>query len=173
MYVLTLTKLQSAFFQALLAPFRDKELSKAPARGSKKTQTYIDKRALENRLDTVCGQSTSQRERRCKMSAIATPTAPTVVAMNKQPVTMLETVEHEAAKYRAWGTEMGDFFAAHLEREAQLIRWTSASNPTDFDDRIETYDRDLRERLYDQGYHQGLEVGRRECRCGRCYHDLD
>ncbi len=55
MYILTLTPLQSNFYHALFAPFRDDELSQVPARGSKKTLTYIDKRALENRLDTVCG----------------------------------------------------------------------------------------------------------------------
>jgi hypothetical protein len=54
-YRLTMTELQAAFSHALLAPFRDDELSEVPARGSKKTLTYIDKRAIENRLDTVCG----------------------------------------------------------------------------------------------------------------------
>lgn len=55
MYVLTLTQLQQDFYNALFAPFRDDELSQVPARGSKKVLTYLDKRALENRLDTVCG----------------------------------------------------------------------------------------------------------------------
>ncbi len=71
------------------------------------------------------------------------------------------------------GNRNGDFLAAQMERLAKLIRWTSASNPIDFDDRIEIYERDLRERLFEQGYHDGLEVGRRECQCGRCFHDLD
>src|SRR4051812_40017229 len=57
MYVLPMTDLQSAFYHALLAPFAPHELSEVPARGGggKKTLTYLDKRALENRLDTVCG----------------------------------------------------------------------------------------------------------------------
>lgn len=46
---------QLAFWRALLAPFADHELSVVPSRGSKKELTYLDKRALENRLDTVCG----------------------------------------------------------------------------------------------------------------------
>jgi hypothetical protein len=52
-YKLTLTRLQSEFYHALLAPFRPDELSEVPARGSKRILTYLDKRALENRLDTV------------------------------------------------------------------------------------------------------------------------
>ena len=46
---------QLAFWRELLAPFAPNELSEVPARGGKKTLTYIDKRALENRLDSVCG----------------------------------------------------------------------------------------------------------------------
>lgn len=44
---------QLAFWQELLAPFRDDQLSET-SRGGKKL-TYIDKRALSNRLDSVCG----------------------------------------------------------------------------------------------------------------------
>jgi hypothetical protein len=54
MYVLPMTDLQRDFYSTLLAPFHDHELSEVAGRGSK-TLTYIDKRALENRLDTVCG----------------------------------------------------------------------------------------------------------------------
>ena len=46
---------QLAFWQELLAPFHPDELSEVPARGNKKILTYIDKRALSNRLDSVCG----------------------------------------------------------------------------------------------------------------------
>jgi hypothetical protein len=46
---------QLAFWRALLAPFHPDELSVVPRRGGKGELTYIDKRALENRLDTVCG----------------------------------------------------------------------------------------------------------------------
>ena len=53
-YVIELTELQQSFFHALLAPFHEQELSHAPGRGTSEL-TYIDKRAIENRLDTVCG----------------------------------------------------------------------------------------------------------------------
>lgn len=46
---------QLAFWRELMAPFNDGELSEVPARGGKKVLTYIDKRALSNRLDSVCG----------------------------------------------------------------------------------------------------------------------
>lgn len=48
------SELQSAFWHALLAPFHDHELSEVTGRGPK-ALTYVDKRAIENRLDTVCG----------------------------------------------------------------------------------------------------------------------
>jgi hypothetical protein len=50
-----MTETQLVFFRALCAPFREDELSTVPARGGKRELTYLDKRALENRLDTVCG----------------------------------------------------------------------------------------------------------------------
>ena len=46
---------QLAFYRALFAPFHDSQLSLVPGRGSKGDLTYLDKRALSNRLDTVCG----------------------------------------------------------------------------------------------------------------------
>src|SRR4051812_25683074 len=49
-----MTPLQLDFWRALCAPFPDNELSTVSGRGGK-TLTYIDKRALENRLDDVCG----------------------------------------------------------------------------------------------------------------------
>lgn len=107
------------------------------------------------------------------MNAIATQTALNMVPTNGQPVTMLEIVEHEASGYRAWGNEMGDFLAQQMERLAQLIVWTSTSNPVDFEDRMEVYDRELRDRHFEMGYHEGLEAGRRECRCGTCFKDQD
>jgi hypothetical protein len=82
---------------------------------------------------------------------------------NGEPSTLAETVEHEAMGYRAWGTPEGDFLAHQMERLAQLLRWTGATNPTDHEDRMETYDRELHDRYYDQGYHDGYEEGRRHC----------
>ena len=51
----TMTPSQLTFWRELLAPFSPDELSEVPARGSSKVLTYIDKRALSNRLDSVCG----------------------------------------------------------------------------------------------------------------------
>ena len=48
-YQLTMTQEQLDFWHALLAPFQDHELSQVPRGG--KTLTYVDKRALDNRLD--------------------------------------------------------------------------------------------------------------------------
>jgi hypothetical protein len=87
---------------------------------------------------------------------------------NGQPTTLLEVVEHEAMGYRAWGAPVGNFLADQLGRVAQLIRWTGARTPADHEDRMETYETELRARDYDRGYHDGLEAGRREtCPCGR------
>ena len=83
---------------------------------------------------------------------------------NGQPTTFLEIVEHEALGYRAWGSSVGDFLSDQLGRIAQLIRWTGARDPQEHEDRMEAYDRELRDRCYDRGYHEGLEAGRREGR---------
>lgn len=46
---------QLAFWRELLAPFADDDLSKVPGRGGKPDLTYLNKRSLSNRLDSVCG----------------------------------------------------------------------------------------------------------------------
>jgi len=107
------------------------------------------------------------------MNSTLTPNDRQPVPMNGQPITMFEVVEHETAGYRAWSNAMGDFLASQMDRLAQLIRWTSASNPAEFDDRMEIYERELRDRLFDRGYHQGLEAGRRERGVGTCNPDRD
>src|SRR5271157_4296775 len=99
--------------------------------------------------------------------------SPRPVPANGQPMTLLEIVEHEALGYRAWGTPEGDFLARQMERLAQLIRWTGASTPEDHEDRMEVWDAEIRDRYWDMGYHEGLEAGRRECRCGTCFMDRD
>ena len=83
-----------------------------------------------------------------------------VVPANGQPTTLLEIVEHEAMGYKAWGTPAGRFLADQLGRIAQLLRWSGARTPEDHEDRMELYDRELRDRHYDQGYQDGLEAGR-------------
>jgi hypothetical protein len=83
------------------------------------------------------------------------------VPANGQPTTLVEIVEHEAMGYRVWGTAEGDFLARQMDRLAQLIRWTGASNPKDHEDRMEVWDNEIRDRFYDQGYHDGYEAGRK------------
>ena len=91
---------------------------------------------------------------------------PPFVPSNGQPTQFLEVVEHEAMGYRAWGTSTGRFLAEQMSRIAQLIRWTGATTPEDHEDRMEIYDRELRDRFYEQGYQDGQEDGRREsCPC--------
>jgi hypothetical protein len=90
------------------------------------------------------------------------------VPANGQPTTLIEIVEHEAMGYRAWGTPEGNFLARQMDRLAQLIRWTGASNPEDHEARMEVWDDEIRDRFYDRGYHDGHEAGRREAsRCDR------
>lgn len=48
------TNRQLAFYRELFAPFAPDELSEKPGRGGKRF-TFIDKRALMNRLDSICG----------------------------------------------------------------------------------------------------------------------
>jgi hypothetical protein len=101
----------------------------------------------------------------------ATESSPSFVPSNGQPTQFLEVVEHEAMGYRAWGTSTGRFLAEQMSRIAQLIRWTGATTPEDHEDRMEIYDRELRDRFYEQGYQDGREDGRREsCPC-RCHRD--
>jgi hypothetical protein len=93
---------------------------------------------------------------------------PALVPANGQPKTLVEIVEHEVLGYKAWGSAAGSFLADQLGRIAQLLRWTGAQNAQDYEDRMELYDRELRDRHYDQGYHDGFEAGHRQaCPCGR------
>jgi hypothetical protein len=96
--------------------------------------------------------------------------APTSLPANGQPAGLVEIVDHEALGYKAWGTTEGDFLARQMERLAQFIRWTGARTPEDHEDRMVLYDRELRDRYFEQGFAEGLEQGRREaCPCGhRC-----
>ena len=95
------------------------------------------------------------------------PPTPSLSPLNGQPMTLLEIVEHEAMGYNAWNSPAGKFLSDQLARIAQLLRWTGARTPEEHEERMEVYDRELRDRYYDQGYHDGLEAGRREaCPCG-------
>ena len=85
-----------------------------------------------------------------------------VTPSNGQPSTLAEVVDHEAMAYRAWGTPAGEFLARHMERLAQLVRWSGAITPEEHEARMEVWDDEVREQWYDRGYHEGLEAGRRE-----------
>ncbi len=87
--------------------------------------------------------------------------------------TFAELIEQEALGYRAWRTDVGDFLARQMERLSQLIRWTGATTPEQHEERMEVWDAEIRDRYWDMGYHEGLEAGRRECRCGTCFMDRD
>jgi hypothetical protein len=84
------------------------------------------------------------------------------VLPNGEPRSLVEIVEHEALGYRAWRTPAGDFLAAQMDRLGQLIRWTGARTPEDHEDRMELYDRELRDRYFEQGFAEGLEQGRKQ-----------
>jgi hypothetical protein len=86
---------------------------------------------------------------------------PEAVVANGQPRTLAEVVDHEAMGYRAWGTPTGEFLARQMERLAQLIRWTGASDPVEHEARMEVWDEEIREQWFDRGYQEGWEAGRR------------
>jgi hypothetical protein len=77
------------------------------------------------------------------------------IAVTAAPRTLAEVVDHEALAYRAWNTPEGDFLARQMERLAQLIRFTEAETPGEFEDRLEAYEFDLRAREYDRGFEDG------------------
>lgn len=76
---------------------------------------------------------------------------------NGQPRTFVEVIDHEALGYRAWGTPAGDFLAQQMERLAQLIRWTRATTPAEYTDRIDVAEAALREHWYELGKAHGRE----------------
>lgn len=78
-------------------------------------------------------------------------------AVNGQPMTLVEFVDHEAMAYRAWKTPEGDFLADQMERLAQLVRWTGASTGQEHLDRMEVWDRKIRDEHYDRGWNDALD----------------
>jgi hypothetical protein len=124
---------------------------------------------VECGLLTTSGDASSVEPVHPTATAPAAEPSPLFVPSNGQPTQFLEVVEHEAMGYRAWGTSTGRFLAEQMSRIAQLIRWTGATTPEDHEDRMEIYDRELRDRYYDQGYQDGREDGRGEF-CPRCGH---
>jgi hypothetical protein len=82
---------------------------------------------------------------------------PNAAAINGQPVTLVELVDHEATSYRAWGTPEGDFLARQMERISQLIRFTGAATPEQYEDRIEVLETEAREQWFDVGFAEGRD----------------
>ena len=68
---------------------------------------------------------------------------PAMVPANGQPCTLAEQIDHEALAYRSRGDSIGNFMADHLDRLAQLVRWTDASTPEDHDSRMEVWDGEI------------------------------
>jgi hypothetical protein len=96
------------------------------------------------------------------MDLITTTAAVETPSANGQPVTLAEAVEVEARAFRTRGTPVGDLIATHLERLAQLIRWTGASTPAEHEDRMDVWDADVRARWYDSGWSDGESAVRAE-----------
>jgi hypothetical protein len=85
-----------------------------------------------------------------------------VTAPNGEPQTLADIVADEARAYRDRADSIGSFIADHLDRLAQLVRWTHATTPEDHDDRMEVWDTEISARTYDRGYEDGLDAARRE-----------
>jgi hypothetical protein len=68
-----------------------------------------------------------------------------------RPTTLLEFVDDEARSYRARGTPEAAFIAEHLERLAQLIKWTGATTPAEHEARMDVWDESVREQWYERG----------------------
>src|SRR5689334_14072662 len=58
--------------------------------------------------------------------------------------TFPELIEREALGYRTWGNDVGEFLARQLEQLAQLVRWTQAPGPDEFEARLEAWDAEIR-----------------------------
>jgi hypothetical protein len=87
---------------------------------------------------------------------------PALVPSNGEPQSLAESIDHEALSYRERGDSIGQFIAEHLDRLAQLVRWSGAQNPDQHEDRMEVWDDEIRAKHYDRGYEDGLEAARNE-----------
>ena len=83
---------------------------------------------------------------------------------NGESFSFAELVQHEAAGYRAWGNDIGQFLAREMERLAEAIRFTGAVTPAEHDARMDVWEGEIRERWEAIEY----ESGKRDCQCGRC-----
>ena len=87
---------------------------------------------------------------------------PALLPSNGEPRSLAELIDDEARAYRDRGDSIGRFIADHLDRLAQLVRWTGATTPDQHEERMEIYDDELRAKHYDRGYEDGLEAARNE-----------
>ena len=87
---------------------------------------------------------------------------PALVPANGQPLTLAEQIDHEALSYKARGDSFSQFIASHLDRLAQLVRWTGANSPEEHETRMEIWDCEIAARHHDRGYQDGLDAARRE-----------
>ena len=94
------------------------------------------------------------------------PPIDTTGAPSGAPSSLAERVEHEAMAFEAQADEIGNFLAAYMRELAQMLRWTGATNPSDHIDRMEVWEKEIRDQWYDQGHadglRQGMEIGRSE-----------
>jgi hypothetical protein len=81
-----------------------------------------------------------------------------VLPANGQPVTFAEQIDHESLAFRSRGDAIGQFIADHLDRLAQLVRWTGAQTPDQHEDRMEVWDDEIRAKWFDRGYQAGVEA---------------
>ncbi len=68
---------------------------------------------------------------------------------------LADLVTAEADRLRRCESPIGGFLAGQLDRVAQLIRFTGARSPEQYQDRIEAHESDLLAREYDRGFSDG------------------
>jgi hypothetical protein len=77
-------------------------------------------------------------------------------------LSLADLADHVAAHFRGWHNGAGDLFAKTLEELGHKIRFTQATNPSDFEARVEILEADRDDSHYRAGYENGLIIGRRQ-----------
>jgi hypothetical protein len=70
---------------------------------------------------------------------------------------LLNHVQAEAIRLRGRGGPHAAFVAAQLERVAQLIAFTGAETPEQFEDRIFANEQEVQEAAFERGYQEGRQ----------------
>jgi hypothetical protein len=70
---------------------------------------------------------------------------------------LLAYVEAQAREYRSLGAPSARFVAEQLERTAQVIRFTGAETPEQFEDRVFANEQAVQEQHFERGYQEGRE----------------